>query len=418
MSIDQFSAYKPGFNLLDFFRREPTGPKAMENARMGTSNYKPSDSSTPWMQRKAFGDFNKGDMLMAGLGMLSGRNLQDGFGNVANVAGYAMDRNTRKAEQEDRNKLLMQAMGANDPKKQRDLLGQAYPEAVGESMANRAFAPPPAPDFGFQMGPDGSLIRTDGASGTANVMGERGQYAKPAQPVSTLGKLASDYKAGLISEEEYRAGVEKANAQRGPLVSVNTGDMPSKDTLTPFQLKQDQIYAETLAEWNTGGGVDAIKNLDQINGVADKLESGDGDLTGWLIGNTPDWILAGINPDAMDAKDLVEEVVQRNLRVVLGAQFTEKEGERLIARAYNPSLDEKINAARLRRLVTLIEGRAQQLNSLNDYTRTYGTSSGWDGSLMSVDAILSELDAQSGGANSPKAGQKRLKWNPATGEFE
>jgi hypothetical protein len=207
------------------------------------------------------------------------------------------------------------------------------------------------------------------------------------------------------------------NEARGALVNVNTAK-GGIEALTPFELKQDELYADALAQWNMGGGSDTLKNLTNLTGVVDRLEAGDENLTGWIIGNTPDWVLANLNPDALDAKDLVEEVVQRNLRIILGAQFTEKEGARLIARAYNARLPEPVNARRVRGLVQLIEGRAQQLQSLNEYVAANRTSAGWNGSLMSVDQMLEQLDEESGGANSPAKGQKRPRWNPDTQSFD
>lgn len=190
------------------------------------------------------------------------------------------------------------------------------------------------------------------------------------------------------------------------------------DELTVFERKQDELYADILAQWNTGGGSDTLKNLTNLRGVADRLEAGDENLTGYIIGNTPDWVLAGLNPEALDAKDLIEEVVQRNLRIILGAQFTEKEGARLIARAYNSRLPEEVNARRVRSLVQMIEGRAQQLQSLNAYVTDNRTGAGWQGNLQSVDQMLAELDQISGGTNSPTKGQKRPRWNPDTQSFD
>ena len=112
-------------------------------------------------------------------------------------------------------------------------------------------------------------------------------------------------------------------------------------------------------------------------------------------------MLEGFNPEAVDAQELVEEVVQRNLRIVLGAQFTEKEGERLIQRAYNRKLPASMNAARVRRLSQLLEGRAQQMQSLNEHVQQNRTAAGWNGTLVSVEQMLADLDQVSGGENSP-----------------
>lgn len=198
-------------------------------------------------------------------------------------------------------------------------------------------------------------------------------------------------------------------APRGPLVSVSTGDMPTKKNLSPFQVKQDEIYAGQLAEWNTGGASDAAKGIDQMKAVSERLRSGE-DLTGFLMGMTPDFVARGLNPNSVDTRELAEEVVQRNLRIILGAQFTAKEGERLIARAYNKGLSEKMNAERIDRLVQAMDGRAQQMKSLNEYATKYGTSAGWDGSLATVDDLLDAMDGQGGGRNAPAKGQESTRF--------
>ena len=198
---------------------------------------------------------------------------------------------------------------------------------------------------------------------------------------------------------------------------VNLGDGGINE-LTPFEKKQDELYADMLAQWNTGGAADSLKNLGNLTSVADRLEAGEENLTGWIIGNTPDLVLGMVNPEAFDAKDLVEEVVQRNLRVVLGAQFTEKEGARLIARAYNARLPEEVNASRLRSLIQMVESRAQQLQSLNEYVQENRTAAGWNGRLRSVDEMLIALDEESDGANTPQRGQRRKRWNPVTQSVE
>lgn len=192
----------------------------------------------------------------------------------------------------------------------------------------------------------------------------------------------------------------RENATDG--VSVTVG-IPSKDNLTPFELEMAGEYAPIMAQWQTGGGADTAKNLSQLAEVVGRLESGEENLTGWIIGNVPDFILAGLNPEALDARELVEEVVQRNLRIVLGAQFTEKEGERLIARAYNRRLSEPQNAARLRRLIASIDSRARQLESLQRHIRRNRSPVGWDGSLATVDSLLRDLEGEglAGGGPSP-----------------
>jgi hypothetical protein len=91
-----------------------------------------------------------------------------------------------------------------------------------------------------------------------------------------------------------------------------------------------------------------------------------------------------VNDRVTDTREQVEEVVQRNLRIVLGAQFTAQEGERLIARAYNPRLDESVNATRLERLYRQMGRAAQAQEQAARYFEENGTLRGWRGRLWGI----------------------------------
>lgn len=238
---------------------------------------------------------------------------------------------------------------------------------------------------------------------TYQVLGDYRTPEVPEAPDKYIDVPASELPPGtppgLYKRNLTTNNIERVAGPPSAGVTVNTGD--GKLQLSPLEKKMDEYYADTLVNWNTGGQSDWQKNQTQINNIADALENGGENLTGYLIGITPKWALEGINPEAVDAQEQVEEVVQRNLRIVLGAQFTQKEGERLIERAYNRRLPPEKNAARVRRLAQLLEGRAQQLQSLNEYVRQNRTAAGWNGTLTSVDQMLDDLDQISGGSNSP-----------------
>jgi hypothetical protein len=147
---------------------------------------------------------------------------------------------------------------------------------------------------------------------------------------------------------------------------------------TPGRKKVDEKYAEEFVAWEASGGyADIVKQLGQLREVSKALETEN--LTGPITGNIPDAVKQFTNPEAIAARDAVEEVVQRNLRLILGAQFTEKEGERLIARAFNPKLSEAENKKRVDRLITQIETAAKAKQESADYFRENGTLTGWGG---------------------------------------
>lgn len=406
-------------NLLDFmpFRQKPDptrGTGHVFNAYGQNNAPHRQQQGGGWMNKPALGgSMSRGDLLLASMGMLSGRNFQEGMANAGQYMAYGMDRaNERQKEQQQKAALAKAMQGMDLTPQQRALMG-INPGGVTNALTERAFAQPAAPTY-MKSGEDIIALQGDRASTVYDAPDAAPEkYADVSPSELPPGTPPGLYKRNLATNE-----IERVAGPQSAGVTVNTGDMPSKSNLTPLQLKMDEKYADTLAEWNTGGGPDVIKNLTQITDVAKVLESGEGNYTGALLGLTPDWVLAGINPEAINQRELVEEVVQRNLRVTLGAQFTAKEGDNLIKRAYNRNLPEAMNAARLRRLAQLIEGRAQQLQSLNQYMLQNGTSAGWDGSLMTADQMLADLDAVSGGANSPAKGQVRRRWNPETQTFE
>jgi hypothetical protein len=157
----------------------------------------------------------------------------------------------------------------------------------------------------------------------------------------------------------------------------------------------DEQFAKDYVAFKTGGAQDATKQLSQLQDVVKRLQSGRGYLTGPVIGRMPDAITNFTNPQVVATRERVEEVVQRSLRAILGAQFTEKEGERLIARAYNPSQPEPENAIRVQRLMTQLQSALQNKASAAAYFEKNGTLQGWSGKLPSI----SDFDVEGKGGN-------------------
>jgi len=171
-------------------------------------------------------------------------------------------------------------------------------------------------------------------------------------------------------------------------VTVNTGD---QTTLTPGQEAVDKIYATRYVEWNEKQG-DMIGQVAQLETVLTKLESGE-DLTGVTQGLMPDWFNYLANPDSIAAKERVAEVVQRNLKLILGGQFSEREGEQLIARAYNPALDEKENISRLKRLIMQMNVGIKARVAMNEHWETNGTMKGYKGERVSMQSFYDAMES-------------------------
>lgn len=197
------------------------------------------------------------------------------------------------------------------------------------------------------------------------------------RPLSTLESEAAAAARIKQSEEEG-----KIRGQYGDSGRPSAG-----------QTALDQAFAKQYADYVAAGGyADAQKNIGQLREVAKQLEDQD-NLTGPLVGSLQKVGGAFLAPEATDARQLVEEVVQRNLRQILGPQFTEREGTRLIERAYNPLLGEETNRKRLNRLIQQMEEAAKSKDDASRYFEQNGTLRGWKGKLWTIDDFNPEGDA-------------------------
>lgn len=208
-----------------------------------------------------------------------------------------------------------------------------------------------------QMKPTSSISQQSGAQLNANANGA-------VYDPSAMFNVTSGPEGNKIS----RIG--------GGGTTVNNNAAPK---LPPGLEALDEAYAKDHLDWIRGGGADMSANVAQINSVLQKLESKE-ELTGPTIGMLNSVGLLGlINPDAENAKEMVQEVVQRNLKTILGAQFAQKEGEQLISRAYNPMLPPDVNSRRLAKLYQQMDIARQQRETMAKYFEENYTLRGYSG---------------------------------------
>ena len=164
-------------------------------------------------------------------------------------------------------------------------------------------------------------------------------------------------------------------------------DLNKPIPLTDGEKARDRKFADQLVEFNLP---DINKGLEQLTEASEALSKSN-TLSGPIVSLLPNFVGDRLNPEATEVREAVEEVVQRNLRLVLGAQFTEKEGERLISRAYNPRLDEAENKKRVERLIKSIKDAAQEKINMKSYFEKNGTLKGYNSNMPSIKSI--ELSA-------------------------
>lgn len=108
-----------------------------------------------------------------------------------------------------------------------------------------------------------------------------------------------------------------------------------------------KIFTE---EYTKGGAATIRTNLARLKDAHSalsrgKIKTGEG-LTKWIGGS--DFALDIINPEVAATRDKIRSAIVSTLRPILGAQFAEAEGKRILALSFNTRLKSDENAARVR----------------------------------------------------------------------
>jgi hypothetical protein len=229
---------------------------------------------------------------------------------------------------------------------------------------------------------------------------EEFEYAK------TRGELPE----GVDSLPKYKKYIARAGRNVPDVTMHPTLDRP----LSPMEISIDNEMSKTFGDTVITGIGAANRNAATIKSVIDRLgnaEEGEA-LTGPLKGALGSFGRNVFAPTSQAILDDVGGVVQQSLREILGGQFAQKEGEQLIARAYNISSAPEVNAARLRALYMQLESISANKAALVDYVKANGTSAGFAGSSTnpSVDTFynaMKQAESQMGvsdnqGPNTPE----------------
>lgn len=281
--------------------------------------------------------------------------------------------------------LASRAAGQQDLAKLRATLAQPKTEKAELSLSDeqaKQLNMPKGPGVFLVNKADGSVVRRLGDIVVkSDKAGELGA-------MSPFGKQAAD--------EGYVPGTPEFNDRVKAI-----GKQTAPPNLTPGQRAVDAAFGKEYAELVGAGGLaDALKNVTQLRGAIAQLKSGTQNLTGPVVGSPLNITRAYLNPASVDIEDRIGELVQRNLRVILGAQFTQEEGRQLIARSFNKQLDEKVNAKRLQRLLVSMEKALEAKQKAAAYFEQHGTLAGFKGqaafSLGDFQSALDSPDAKPG----------------------
>jgi hypothetical protein len=261
---------------------------------------------------------------------------------------------------------------------------------------------------------DGALVNREGQVIYQAPPETRGQ-ASQSSDIQLLNryneafqKLQQDPRNSLL-KNEVKALELKLGLQQPPAAPQTQAEVVKK-SLTPLETKVEEKSAQDLVDFTIGGGFsDVQKGLSQLEIAKQTLQQQpEGRITGKLVGAQDDTgLLKYTNPAAQDTKEQVQEIAQRNLRLILGPQFTAKEGEALINRVYNPALPQSVNVKRLELLQEQMTSAAKTKQEAVDYYNANGTLKGFKGKLYNnASDFLNEYNSKLKGADKAGPTQK------------
>jgi hypothetical protein len=179
----------------------------------------------------------------------------------------------------------------------------------------------------------------------------------------------------ILSEDQRRADALAAKA-------AGDGSEGSLGKLTPAQKSLDMKFGREYADFFAGGGINNLeKNVSELARAIKIIDDApEGATSGRLIGladKTGQLTLA--SQLAADVKDIIGGVAQSNLRLVLGGQFAQKEGEALLQRQYDTGQTKANNLKRLRSLYDQASATIRDKKAAAQYYEEFGTLKGFKG---------------------------------------
>ena len=192
---------------------------------------------------------------------------------------------------------------------------------------------------------------------------------------------------GLKNQDPFSAYMLSKAKAEGAL----EGGSPDGIVLTTIERKMDEKFADIAADYMLKGAPQIKANLENLAEKIQILVDGDTEVSGPLVGLAPDAIKGIFMPEAASYIGDIRDVVFQSLREKLGAQFTEREGDRLVAAAFNSYLPEEMNIARLQRLYNTIAEAAKAKEDAIAYYQENRTLKGYTVVPLDFNSIMDSM---------------------------
>jgi hypothetical protein len=234
---------------------------------------------------------------------------------------------------------------------------------------------------------------------------------KAAEVQSPEGQIYADFNSGKYGDPNSSEAIK---ARDEALAAKH-----ASSAYTPGEQAVDTAFAKDANDWNASGGPNVMAATTQVHKALDILKnSGYGAQGSWanfltgatgLRGMLPESVQRWVNQPGIVARDAIRETVQQTAKQVLGSQYTQQEGETLMARAFDPTLDPSENVRRATILMNKLTAMAEMKQEMMNYWNSHhGSLRGYTGrqinpnDLWTVD--LGDTSGSTGGGSTGGGG--------------
>ncbi len=146
---------------------------------------------------------------------------------------------------------------------------------------------------------------------------------------------------------------------------------------TAGRLAADKDFAKDYNDWTGAASAGVAKNLERLTKAKELLSKRKDDwfgTSGRVTGNLPDSMRS---EESRTIRQDVQAAAQGALKATLGAQFTEKEGERIMKAAYDETLSPEANIAKIDAANKELQTAKMNKDAKSSYFEKNGTLTGF-----------------------------------------
>lgn len=142
----------------------------------------------------------------------------------------------------------------------------------------------------------------------------------------------------------------------------------------------DKDFGKDYSSWVSGGFSNVQGNLEKLKSAQVAIDDKDTEMGKRIM---PQFVRKRTAPESVEVEQNVANVVFQSLKQILGGQFTEKEGERLVEQTYDSGLSDAENSKKVKSAYDTLERMAAAKQEAVDFFQKTGTLTGFKGGTYS-----------------------------------